>query len=86
MFNTSSSNNSETTIFILQKGGENVNFRQQQRSLIKMYARTSLNTHAPKNILQKNFGSFQAQFQIEHRQVSSYFLHTYFLTVFANYH
>ena len=59
MLNTSS-NKSETCIFILQKGRGKVNFRQQQRSLIKLYARTSFNTQALKKEICKNiFGYFK---------------------------
>ena len=53
---STSSNKSETCIFILQKGRGNVNFRQQQRSLIKLYMRVHLLTlKRRKKDLQKIF-------------------------------
>ena len=67
---STSSNKSETCIFILQKGRGNVNFRQQQRSLIKLYMRVHLLTlKRRKKICKKSFLVISSlQFQIEHRQ------------------
>ena len=82
MLNTSS-NNGEKSIFILQKGGENVNFRQQQRSLIKMYARTSLNTHAPKIFCKRILVHFKHSFKLSIDTFRLILCTQMFLTVFC---
>ena len=82
-----SSNKSETCIFILQKGRGKVNFRQQQRSLIKLYARTSFNTQALKKEICKNiFWLFQTySFKLSIDKIRSFLTdaNRIFLTVFC---
>ena len=75
--------------FYIAKGRGNVNFRQQQRSLIKLYMRVHLNTHAPKMRFAKiRFLVISStQFQIEHRQDLFLFSWTQFFSdsVLQNY-
>ena len=75
---STSSNKSETCIFILQKGRGKVNFRQQQRSLIKLYARTSFNTQArKKEICKIIFWLFQTySFKLSIDKIRSFFQQT----------